>query len=501
MPDSTLDLSKLSTAAVRNGIAAGEFSAAEVTAAAYARVDAVEERVHAFNELSRDLADAAASKIDAMRARGEELPPLAGVPVGIKDNMNLLGTHTTCSSKILQPYESVYNATAVDRILGAGAVPIGKCNLDEFAFGSSTENSAFGPTRNPWDLDRVPGGSSGGSAACVSAGEAVVSLGSDTGGSIRQPGALTGTVALKPTYGRVSRYGLVAFASSLDQIGPFARNVRDAAVVLDAIHGKDPMDATSIDRGDVDTTPFVDVVDTYDGSLAGMRVAIPTDLLELEGLDPEIKASVLATADTFAKLGATVGETTLPHAKYGLAAYYIIGPAEASSNLARFDGIRYGYRVPDAEDVMDLYLRSRAEGFGPETIRRVMIGTYALSAGYYDAYYGQAQKVRTLIIEDFRNAFADYDVILTPTTPTTAFKIGEKVDDPLQMYLSDYYTIPVNLAGIPGMSMPSTLAQGLPVGIQLLADHFREDTIFRAAAALEAEAGFDPTPPLVRGLA
>jgi len=498
MPDSTLNLSAMNAADISAGITDGDFTAAEVTAAAYERIDAVEARVHAFNQLTRDLAAKAAAHVDDMRRRGEELPPLAGVPVGLKDNMNLVGSKTTCSSRILAPYESAYSATAVQRLLDAGAVPIGKCNMDEFAFGSSTENSATGVTHNPWDLDRVPGGSSGGSAACVSAGEVVVSLGSDTGGSIRQPGALTGTVALKPTYGRVSRYGLVAFASSLDQIGPFSKTVRESAAILDVISGLDEMDATSIARED--ETPFAKVVDDYDGSLAGMRVAVARDLLDLEGLDPEVKAQILDAAETFARLGAEVGEVTLPHAKYGLAAYYIIGPAEASSNLARFDGIRYGARVPDAEDVMDLYLRSRAEGFGAETIRRVMIGTYALSAGYYDAYYGQAQKVRTLIIDDFSAAFSDYDVVITPTSPTTAFKIGEKADDPLQMYLSDVYTIPANLAGIPGISVPSGLAGGLPVGLQILAGHFEEAKLFRAAAAFEAEAAFDSVPPLVRGL-
>jgi aspartyl-tRNA(Asn)/glutamyl-tRNA(Gln) amidotransferase subunit A len=498
MPDSSLDLSAMNVSEIRTGIAVGDFTAAEVTAAAYDRVDAVEGRVHAFNELTRELADTAAAAVDAARGAGEQLGPLAGVPVAFKDNMNLVGSRTTCSSAILAPYRSVYDATAVRRMLDAGAVPVGKCNMDEFAFGSSTENSATGVTHNPWDLDRVPGGSSGGSAAAVSAGEVCVSLGSDTGGSIRQPGALTGTVALKPTYGRVSRYGLVAFASSLDQIGPFSKTVRESAQVLDAISGLDPMDATSIA---MEPTAFTQVVDEYDGSLAGLRVAVARDLLDLDGLDPEIRAQVLAAADTFARLGAEVGEVTLPHSAYGLAAYYIIGPAEASSNLARFDGIRYGARVPDAEDVMDLYLRSRSEGFGPETIRRVMIGTYALSAGYYDAYYGQAQKVRTLIIDDFRAAFADYDVIITPTSPTTAFKIGEKADDPLQMYLSDVFTIPVNLAGIPGISVPCGLSGGLPVGLQILAGHFEEEKLFRAAVAFEAEAGFDPTPPLVRGLA
>ena len=488
----TLDLSSLTAPQVRDAIATKEITAADAVAAAYARIDAVEAGVHAFNQLTPELANAAAARIDAMVAAGEELPPLAGVPVAFKDNMNLIGTRTTCSSKILANHESVYDCTAVRRMLDAGAVPVGKCNMDEFAFGSSTENSAFGPTHNPWDLDRVPGGSSGGSAAAVSAGMAVLTLGSDTGGSIRQPGALTGTVAMKPTYGRVSRYGIVAFASSLDQIGPFSKTVEECAMALNVICGKDPMDATSVER------PAEDFTATLGDGVRGLRVGVVTDLLELEGCDPAVRAQVLKAADTFASLGAEVGEAQLPATQYGLPAYYIIGPAEASSNLARFDGIRYGYRVPDAEDVMDLYMRSRAEGFGPESIRRIMLGTYALSAGYYDAYYGQAQKVRTLIIRDFARAFADYDVLLTPTSPTTAFKIGEKATDPVAMYLSDVYTIPVNLAGIPAVSIPCGLVDGLPVGLQLMGAHFAESTLLRAAAAFEAESAFDTTPPIAR---
>jgi len=488
----TLDLSALTAPQVRDAIAAKQITAAEAASAAYARIDAVEAGVHAFNQLTPELADAAAARIDAMVAAGQELPPLAGVPVAFKDNMNLVGTRTTCSSKILANYESVYDCTAVRRMLDAGALPVGKCNMDEFAFGSSTENSAFGPTHNPWDLDRVPGGSSGGSAAAVSAGEVVVTLGSDTGGSIRQPGALTGTVAMKPTYGRVSRYGVVAFASSLDQIGPFSKTVEECALTLNAICGKDPMDATSVDR------PAEDFTASLGEGVKGLRVGVVRDLLDLEGCDPAVRAQVLAAADTFASLGAEVGEVELPATQNGLPAYYIIGPAEASSNLARFDGIRYGHRAADAEDVMDLYMRSRAEGFGPESIRRIMLGTYALSAGYYDAYYGQAQKVRTLIIRDFERAFADYDVLLTPTSPTTAFTIGEKAADPVAMYLSDVYTIPVNLAGIPAVSIPCGLVDGLPVGLQLMGAHFAESTLLRAAAAFEVATAFDTTPPLAR---
>jgi aspartyl-tRNA(Asn)/glutamyl-tRNA(Gln) amidotransferase subunit A len=488
----TLDLSAMTAPQVRDAIAAKEITAAEAVAAAYARIDTVEAGVHSFNQLTPDLAGVAAARIDAMVAAGEKLPPLAGVPVAFKDNMNLIGTRTTCSSKILADYESVYDCTAVRRMLDAGAVPVGKCNMDEFAFGSSTENSAFGPTHNPWDLARVPGGSSGGSAAAVSAGEVVLALGSDTGGSIRQPGALTGTVAMKPTYGRVSRYGVVAFASSLDQIGPFSKTVGECALALNAICGKDPMDATSVDK------PAEDFTASLGEGVKGLRVGVVRDLLDLEGCAPAVRAQVLAAADTFASLGAEVGEVELPSTQCGLPAYYIIGPAEASSNLARFDGIRYGHRAADAEDVMDLYMRSRAEGFGPESIRRIMLGTYALSAGYYDAYYGQAQKVRTLIIRDFERAFADYDVLLVPTSPTTAFKIGERAADPVAMYLSDVYTIPVNLAGIPAVSVPCGLVDGLPVGLQLMGAHFAESTLLRAAAAFEAATGFDATPPLAR---
>lgn len=490
----TIDLSTLTVRRIREGLLKREFSAAELADSAYARIDAVENDVHAFNSLSRDLAVQAARRVDGLVAIGEELPPLAGVPVAFKDNMNLVGTKTTCSARILEDYESVYDCTAVRLMVDAGALPIGKCNMDEFAFGSSTENSAFGPTHNPWDLERVPGGSSGGSAASVAAGEAVLSLGSDTGGSIRQPGALTGTVAMKPTYGRVSRYGCVAFASSLDQIGPFSKTVEECAEAMNVICAHDVMDATSVSRPVEDFT-----VGLHDG-VRGMRVGIVRDLLDLEGCDPAVRQRVLEAAESLAAQGAEVGEVDLPSTQYGLPAYYIIGPAEASSNLARFDGIRYGYRAEGVADVTDLYLRSRAEGFGPETIRRVMVGTYALSAGYYDAYYGSAQKVRTLIIRDFDRAFADFDVLLTPTSPTTAFRLGEKAADPVSMYLSDVFTIPVNLAGIPAVSVPCGTVDGLPVGLQIMGSHFAEAAILRAAQAVESTSGFDPVPPLVAAL-
>ena len=492
-----VDLSALTATEIRAGIIRGDYSAREAADSAFARIEALDSRIHAFNQVTPELAYEVADRVDEMVRSGaspDELPPLAGVPAAFKDNMNLLGTRTTCSSRILENYQSVYNCTAVARLLHAGVVPIGKLNMDEFAFGSSTENSAFGPTHNPWDLERVPGGSSGGSAAAVSAGMASIALGSDTGGSIRQPGSLCGVVAMKPTYGRVSRYGIVAFASSLDQIGPFTKTVEECALALNAICGKDPMDATSIER------PAEDFTAELGAGVKGMRMAIVRDMLEMEGVSPEVKAATLAAAEKYAELGAEIGEVDLPAAQHGLSAYYVIGPAEASSNLARFDGIRYGYRVADAEDVLDLYMRSRAEGFGPESIRRIMLGTYALSAGYYDAYYGQAQKARTVIIRDFERAFADYDVLLTPTSPTTAFKIGEKAADPLSMYLSDFFTIPVNLAGNAAVSIPVGLGvdTGLPVGLQLIGNHFAESTVLRAAAALEQAVAFDTTPTAVK---
>ncbi|HET6498596.1 MAG TPA: Asp-tRNA(Asn)/Glu-tRNA(Gln) amidotransferase subunit GatA [Coriobacteriia bacterium] len=488
------DLARLSAVEIRDGVAARRFTAREVAESALGRIDAFDDRVRAFNEVTPALAFEAAGRIDALVAAGDELPPLAAVPVAFKDNMNVRGTRTTCSSRILEGYESVYDCTAALRLLEAGAMPVGKCNMDEFAFGSSTENSAFGPTRNPWDLERVPGGSSGGSAAAVSAGMAAIALGSDTGGSVRQPGSLTGTVALKPTYGRVSRYGLVAFASSLDQIGPFARTVEECALALNVIAGDDPMDATSVNL------PSEDFTRDLGAGVEGMRVGLVTGLLEASGCDGAVRDAVREAAQTFASLGAHVGEVELPSAAHGLSAYYIIGPAEASSNLARFDGIRYGHRTDGAHDVLGLYMRSRAEGFGPESLRRIMLGTYALSAGYYEAYYGQAQKARTLIRRDFDAAFADYDVLLTPTSPTVAFALGERTDDLLAMYLSDIYTIPVNLAGNTAVSVPAGLcpASGLPIGLQIIGRHFAEATVLRAASAFEEATGFDPTPPLVR---
>ncbi len=490
-------LSDLGAVEIRRGVAAGEFSAREVTQAALERVARLDGETNAFLQVTPELALEAADGVDARRVRGEDLGSLAGVPVGFKDNMNLVGTRTTCASRILEGYESVYDCTAVRRMLDAGAVPIGKCNMDEFAFGSSTENSAYGPTRNPWDPERVPGGSSGGSAAAVSTGMVALALGSDTGGSIRQPGALTGTVALKPTYGRVSRYGVVAFGSSLDQIGPFGRSVEDCALALESIAGHDPMDATSAD------VPVAAYRQAASSGIAGLRVGVVRDMLELEGCAKEVRDAVREAADLLCGQGAKVDEVDLPTARHGLSSYYVIGPAEASSNLARFDGVRYGHRAKGAEDVLDMYFRSRAEGFGPESVRRIMLGTYALSAGYYDAYYGQAQRARTLIRRDFASAFERFDVLLTPTTPTAAFRFGEKAADPLAMYLSDVFTIPVNLAGNCAISVPAGLGvhSGLPVGVQLIADHFEEVSLLRVAAAYESALGPMPTPPVVAALA
>lgn len=496
-------LANASVTEVRSRFVTGDVSAREIAESSLARIEATDDKIGAFNQVTSELALASADRIDETRTAAvregldpaQALPPLAGVPVALKDNMNLIGTRTTCSSRMLANYESVHDSTAARRLLDAGGILMGKCNMDEFAFGSSTENSAFRPTSNPWDLERVPGGSSGGSAACVSAGQVVVSLGSDTGGSVRQPGALTGTVAVKPTYGRVSRYGVVAFGSSLDQVGMFGRSVEDTALTLQAIAGHDPADATSVEL------PVGDYVAAAQSGaeqgIAGLRVGLVTDLLEAEGAAPEVVSAVRAAADVFAKLGAEVGEVELPSTAHGLSAYYIIGPAEASSNLARFDGIRYGHRAAGAEDVLELYTRSRSEGLGPEVIRRIMLGTYALSAGYYDAYYGKAQKARTLIKQDFANAFERFDIILTPTSPTVAFRIGERIEDLMAMYLTDIYTIPVNLAGLPAMSVPAGLcpASGMPIGVQLIASHFAEEQMFRAASAYEKAIDFDTSPP------
>ncbi|MGZ6954842.1 MAG: Asp-tRNA(Asn)/Glu-tRNA(Gln) amidotransferase subunit GatA [Acidimicrobiia bacterium] len=463
-------------AAVRNG----ERTARSVAEESLRTIAAREPEIHACNAVLADEALAAADAVDAAIARGEDPGPLAGVPIALKDNLCTRGIPTTCSSRILEGWRPPYTATVVQHVTDLGGVPIAKTNLDEFAMGSSTENSAFGVTRNPHDTTRVAGGSRGGSAAAVAAGYAPLALGSDTGGSIRQPAALCGVVGVKPTYGRVSRYGLIAFASSLDQIGPFAATVDDAALLLEAIWGHDRMDSTSI------AAP----PDPLDGGadVAGLRVGIVSELTDVDGVDPSVRTAVETAARALEAAGATVDRVSVPSCVYGLSAYYLIAPAEASSNLARYDGVRYGLRV-DGDDVAEMNARTRDGGFGPEVKRRIMLGTYALSAGYYDAYYGKAQKVRTLIIRDFASAYERFDVLLSPTAPTEAFAIGEKASDPLAMYLSDICTIPTNLAGHAAMSVPyGTGPAGLPIGVQVLAPALGEPVMFRAARALEAAA-------------
>jgi len=462
-------------------VRAGQRSAREVLDEHLARVEARDGDIHAFNLVTTEEAMAAAEEVDRKVAAGDDPGPLAGVPIALKDNMCTRGIPTTCSSKILDGWRPPYDATVVQRLAAAGAVVVGKTNLDEFAMGSSTENSAFGPTRNPLDLERVPGGSSGGSAAAVAAGFAPLAFGSDTGGSIRQPAALCGVVGVKPTYGRVSRYGLVAFASSLDQIGPFTTTVADAALALEVIGGHDPRDTTSIPQ------PAPSLLDVLDRGVEGLRVGIVGELAG-EGIDADVLDRLGEAAVALEKAGAVVGEASVPAAVYGLSAYYLIAPAEASSNLARYDGIRYGLRV-DGPTTGDVYDRTRTAGFGDEVKRRIMLGTYALSAGYYDAYYGKALKVRTLILRDFATAYEQFDLLLSPTSPCEAFRFGDKTADPLAMYLNDVCTIPSNLSGQPAMSVPfGTGDEGLPVGIQVLAPTLGEPTMFRAAAVLEAAA-------------
>jgi aspartyl-tRNA(Asn)/glutamyl-tRNA(Gln) amidotransferase subunit A len=453
-------------------------SAVDVLERHLAAIEQREGELHAFNVVLADQARRRAAAIDEDVAAGRDPGPLAGVPVALKDNLCTRGVPTTCSSRILEGWCPPYDATVVSRLVDAGAVVVGKTNLDEFAMGSSTENSAFGPTRNPHDPERVPGGSSGGSAVAVAAGFAPLALGSDTGGSIRQPASLCGVVGVKPTYGRVSRYGLVAFASSLDQIGPFAATVEDAALLLEVIGGHDPLDSTSIPE------PAPALRASLDEGVSGLRVGVISELLG-EGISPDVAARVRAAVDAFEGAGATVGEATVPAASYGLSAYYLVAPAEASSNLARYDGVRYGLRV-DAPTTAEMNIETRTRGFGDEVKRRIMLGTYALSAGYYDAYYGKALRLRTLIVRDFERAFEQFDLLVAPTSPTTAFRIGERTSDPLTMYLSDVCTVPSNLAGMPAISVPfGSGDDGLPVGVQILAGALDEVTMFKAARVLE----------------
>ncbi|WP_405094721.1 Asp-tRNA(Asn)/Glu-tRNA(Gln) amidotransferase subunit GatA [Micromonospora sp. NBC_01412] len=489
------DLTKLTAVEIAGLVAGGETSAVEVTRAHLDRIAAVEGRVHAFLHVDTEGALAAARAVDERRAAGEELGPLAGVPVAVKDVLTTKGVPTTVGSKILEGWRPPYDATIVQRLRAAGTVMLGKTNMDEFAMGSSTEYSAYGPSHNPWDLDRIPGGSGGGSAAAIAAYEAPLAIGSDTGGSIRQPGAVTGTVGAKPTYGGTSRYGLVAFSSSLDTPGPCARTVLDAALLHAAIGGHDPRDSTSIPQ------PVPDVVAAArlgaTGDLTGVKLGVVTEFSG-EGGEPGVMAAFRESVDALAKLGAEIVEISCPHFKYALPAYYLIAPSECSSNLARFDGVRFGLRVGDdgnrsLEEVMSL---TREAGFGPEVKRRIMLGTYALSSGYYDAYYGQAQKVRTLITRDFTAAFEQVDALISPTTPFVAFPIGARTADPYQMYLADLYTIPTNLYGGPGISVPCGLSEGLPVGLQVMAPTMADDRMYRVAAALESAVGTFTPPAL-----
>jgi aspartyl-tRNA(Asn)/glutamyl-tRNA(Gln) amidotransferase subunit A len=472
----------LSALALHESIQTGQKKAVDILKETYRRIDSLEPKIGAFNSLTRELAEAQAAEVDARVEKGEALPLLAGVPLALKDNINVQGYPTTCSSKILEGYISPYDATVTKKVKEHLLPIVGKTNLDEFAMGSSTENSATQMTRNPWDTERVPGGSSGGSAAAVAAEETLISLGSDTGGSVRQPAALCGLVGLKPTYGLVSRYGLVAFASSLDQISPFARNVKDAAALLQVIGGFDDRDSTSLNA------PVPNYLASINQPVEGLKIGVITEL-DGKGMQPEVAESFQKAVETFEKLGATIVPISIPSIKYAIAAYYIIATAEASSNLARFDGVRYGLRV-EGDDIYQTYCKTRAQGFGPEVKRRIMLGTFSLSSGYYDAYYGKAQKVRQVLKNEFNQAWAQVDALICPTSPSTAFKIGEKSNDPVSMYLSDIATIPVNLVGIPGISIPCGFdKQKLPIGLQMMGPHLSEEKLFRIAQMFETATG------------
>jgi aspartyl-tRNA(Asn)/glutamyl-tRNA(Gln) amidotransferase subunit A len=476
----------LTVASTRNAIEQRQMTASSLAERFYEKISVEDKEVHAFLTLSRDRALAHAAAIDALADKGDPLPPLAGVPIAIKDVLSTKGVRTTAGSKILEHYIPPYDCTAVARLEAAGAIILGKLNCDEFAMGSSNENSAYGPVHNPRDHTRVPGGSSGGSAASVAAGMAVATLGTDTGGSIRQPAAFCGVVGLMPTYGRVSRYGLIAFASSLDKIGPFTKSVSDCALMLQQIAGRDPLDSTSAN------IPVPDYAAEIGRPVKGLKIGVPKEYFG-EGLAPEVRSAVEAAVQKLAAAGCEAVPISLPHTRYAIPTYYVVATAEASSNLARFDGVRYGYRAAksEAKTLSAMYRRTRDEGFGAEVKRRIMLGTYALSAGYYDAYYLKAQRVRALVAQDFRQAFEKVDAIVTPTTPTPAFKLGEKTDDPLAMYLADIYTVTASLAGIPGISVPCNSAPSkgtnltLPIGLQILGRHFEEGTVLRLAHAVE----------------
>ena len=462
---------------LHEGLVQKKFTSQELTSATFEKIQAVDDKVGAFLALNEEEAMAQAKAADEKGY--DSTLSLQGLPIGIKDNIVTRDLITTAASRMLEDFNPIYDAHVMDLLKKTGAVNVGKLNMDEFAMGGSTENSYFKKTRNPWDLTKVPGGSSGGSAAAVAAGEVLATLGSDTGGSIRQPASFTGIVGMKPTYGRVSRYGLIAFASSLDQIGPLTRTVKDNALVLEAISGYDHRDSTSVN------VPVPNYYQQINGNIKGLKIALPVEYLG-DGIDPEIRKAVLKAAEQYRALGATVEEVSLPHSKYGIPAYYIIASSEASSNLQRFDGIRYGHRSAEAKTLEDLYIMSRTEGFGMEVKRRIMLGTFSLSSGYYDAYFKKAGQVRTLIKQDFTNVFANYDLILGPVTTSTAYGIGERNDDPIEMYMADLLTVPVNLAGLPAISVPAGFSsEGLPIGIQLIGNYFQEQTIYQAAFAFE----------------
>lgn len=473
---------------LHTGLVHKEFSVEELTQASTKRIAEVDGQIRAFLQVYEEDALNQARSLDRKLQEGGERGLLFGLPAGVKDNLNTIGKLTTCASKFLAGHESIYDATAIRKLKEADYVLVGKTNMDEFAMGGSTENSGFTPTYNPWNTDYVPGGSSGGSAAAVAAGEVYFAIGSDTGGSIRQPAAYCGVVGFKPTYGLVSRFGLVAFASSLDQIGPVTKNVEDSATVLQAIAGHDPQDSTSL------RTDIPDYRAALTGDVKGLRIAVPKEYLG-DGIAPEVREAVMAALATYEALGAVWEEVSLPHTEYAVATYYLLASSEASSNLARFDGVRYGKRTDNADNLIELYRKSRSEGFGPEVKRRIMLGTYALSSGYYDAYYLKAQKVRTLIRQDFEKVFATYDVVIGPTAPTPAFKIGAQVDNPLTMYLNDILTIPVNLSGMPAISIPCGQTGGLPIGLQIIGPALGESAVLRAAHAFEQHTDFHKARP------
>jgi aspartyl-tRNA(Asn)/glutamyl-tRNA(Gln) amidotransferase subunit A len=465
----------------------------QITESVLSRIEEIEPTIHSYILVMKEEALAQADEVDEKLRKGDiEITYLTGIPIAIKDVLCTKGITTTCGSQILKNFVPPYDATVVHKLKHHHPVFIGKANMDEFAMGSSTENSSFGATRNPWDIERVPGGSSGGAAAAVAAGEAIAAIGSDTGGSIRQPAAFCSVTGLKPTYGRVSRYGLVAFASSLDQVGPIGRDVFDTAILLQAISGHDPKDSTSVD------VPVPDYTKALIPDLQGMTIGIPKEYF-VEGIHPEVEQAVRQAIRTLEQLGACCQEVSLPHTEYGVTTYYIIAPSEASSNLARYDGVKYGYRTEEYSDLMEMYTKTRAEGFGSEVIRRIMLGTYALSSGYYDAYYLKAQKVRTLVRRDFEKAFKDVDVIAAPVTPTPPFKIGENVDDPLAMYLGDVFTVPINLAGVAGISIPCGFTKnGLPIGLQIIGGHFQEEKVLRTGYAFQESTDFHKKQPEIK---